>query len=167
MKYKKILFVCTGNTCRSPMAEAALRAELKRRKISYFTVRSAGLSVRGESAINPNAAKALAEQKIPVLKTFQPKQLTKKMLEESYAVVCMTASQHRALAGNLNVTSFPAIVGREIDDPYGQDMDAYRKTLREIQSYLPQVIRVLRLVEEQPPKTEKTKKNNKKKEIKK
>lgn len=99
------------------MAEAAFRAELKRRKISYFTVRSAGLSVRSGSVLNENAKQALQEKNISVLKSFAPRQLTKKMINESYAVVCMTADQHRALDGNLNVTSFPAMFHREIPDP--------------------------------------------------
>jgi len=164
MKYKKILFVCTGNTCRSPMAEAALRAELKKRKISYYTVRSAGLSARAGSTLNPLAAQVLSEEKIPVLKSFQPRRLTKKMLEESYAVVCMTADQHRALAGHLNVTSFPAMFGEEIADPYGQGLEAYRAAFRQIRAHLADVIRILRLEEEQPsaPKNQKSSAKRKK-----
>lgn len=162
MKYKKILFVCTGNTCRSPMAEAVLRAELKKRKISFYTVRSAGLSVQADSKLNENAQAVLTEEKIPVLKSFAPKQLTKKMIEESYAVVCMTAAQHRALAGNLNVTSFPAMFGEEVTDPYGQGIDVYRTTLQQIKTRVPEIIRILRLEEEQP----KNRKIKNKKEIK-
>ncbi len=145
---KKILFVCMGNTCRSPMAEAALRAELRRRKISGYTVRSAGLRAEVGSPMSPNSAQALAEAKISVLKTFKPRQLTEKMIKDAYAVICMTEYQQRALYKYSNVTSFPALCGREIPDPYGQGIDVYRVTLRRMRECLPRIISALKLGEE-------------------
>ena len=137
---KKILFVCTGNTCRSPMAEAALRKELKRRKITGFTVSSAGIRAEVGGAISPNSAQSLAEAKIPVLKTFKPRQLTEKMVTEAQVVICMTQSHERALAKYPNVTSFPSLAGIDVPDPYGQSIDVYRVTLRKIRECLPLII---------------------------
>ncbi len=137
---KKIIFVCTGNTCRSPMAEAALRKELRRRKIAGYSVSSAGLRAKEGSTLSPNSAQALSEAKISVNKTFKPKQLTEKMLKGAYLVVCMTESQQRAIGHFPNVTSFPLLCGREIPDPYGQDIDVYRVTLRRIRECLPLII---------------------------
>ncbi len=137
---KKIIFVCTGNTCRSPMAEAALRKELRRRKISGYSVSSAGLRAEVGSGLSPNSAQALAEAKIPVNKSFKPKQLTEKTVEGAYLVVCMTERHRLALGNYSNVTSFPLLCGREIPDPYGQDIDVYRVTLRRIRECLPLII---------------------------
>ncbi len=137
---KKIVFVCTGNTCRSPMAEAALRKELRRRKITGYTVSSAGLRAETGSALSPNSAQALAEAKIPVSKSFKPKQLTEKTVKGAYLVVCMTEKHRLALEQYPNVTSFPQLCGREIPDPYGQDIDVYRVTLRRIRECLPLII---------------------------
>lgn len=147
MKHKKILFVCTGNTCRSPMAEAALKHELKRRKIKWYTVQSAGLCCPKGSVLSPESVQALGEAKIPISETFAPRQLTEQMITEAYAVVCMTESQRKALRNFSNVTSMYALAGRDIPDPYGRGIDEYRVTLRTIRECLPRVIAGLRIGE--------------------
>lgn len=101
------------------MAEAALRRELKRKKLTGISVRSAGLHVEEGSTLSPNSAQALKEAKIPVLKSFRPKQLTEKMVKESLLVVCMTERHREKLSRYPNVTSFYELCGREIPDLTG------------------------------------------------
>ena len=80
MKRKKVLFICTGNTCRSPMAEVIFRAEIKKRKIKYVDAASAGIFAQNSTAINPFSAACLQEMGLDHSK-FKPRQLKHKMIE--------------------------------------------------------------------------------------
>ncbi len=124
------------------MAEAALRQELKRRKIGWYRVVSAGLSAEAGQPMSANSMQALTEAKIAYEENFRSRRLTRDMVEGAHAVVCMTTAQQQALSGFSNVTSFPALCGEEIPDPYGREIDAYRVTLRHIRECIPRVIEV-------------------------
>lgn len=127
MKHKKILFVCTGNTCRSPMAELILRSLLKKRKIRWWDASSCGIHAEVGGAISENAKIALNELEISSDK-FSPKQLTQRLLDGSVLVVTMTSTQKQLLEGCGNVVSMKDVCGNEIPDPYGRDLNTYRIT---------------------------------------
>ena len=139
MKHQKIVFVCSGNTCRSPMAEAAFKKELKRRKISWYKIQSAGVNALDGSPMNPDAQKALTEAKIPYSQSFQSRRLTPKMVEEALAIICMTRDICELIPGK-NVMSVYELAGKDIPDPYGQGIDAYRITLRYFRECIPTII---------------------------
>jgi len=61
-----ILVVCTGNICRSPMAQGLLRSELEARSIADVTVESAGISGWDGAAATPEAVEALGELGIDI-----------------------------------------------------------------------------------------------------
>ena len=67
---KNVLFVCTGNTCRSPMAEFILKDILQKRQIFDIAVSSAGISVDDNSTINP-LSKAVLERNGIVAEGFE------------------------------------------------------------------------------------------------
>lgn len=119
------MFVCTGNTCRSPMAEALLRSKIKKNKIKWWDVSSCGIQAEVGGCISPNSKTALHEVGISVDK-FSPKQLTQKNISASTLVVCMTASQKQMLEDCGNVVCVRDICGYDIPDPYGCDIQAYR-----------------------------------------
>lgn len=139
VKLKKIVFVCTGNTCRSPMAEYLFKQVLKKAKLRGFKIVSAGIGAKKGDVMNPKTAQVLQERKIAVGK-FTASPINDKLLKDAFAFVCMTERHadylmdmrwsvlRKAGAENIenNVYSFEQLAGYTIPDPYGQDVDAYR-----------------------------------------
>ena len=134
MKRKKILFVCTGNTCRSPMAEILLRAEIKKRKIKFIDVASAGLKVSKQAVISPFSKETLEENGYTVPAKFKPRQLTDKIFNGAYVVITMTKEQKALMAAHEKVFCMSELSGEDISDPYGQGKAAYEKTFTSLQT---------------------------------
>ena len=160
---KKIIFVCTGNTCRSPMAERILGKALEERELKGFSVSSAGIAAREGDTMNPKSAQVLLEHGLPY-ENFTPKLLDEKSLREAFAIVCMTEPQKDILldmrwqalkkAGDVgdkeienNIYSFSEFAGYSIIDPYGRDIDCYRYVFGLMAAGMSALIEKLRLPE--------------------
>ncbi len=128
---KKIIFVCTGNTCRSPMAEHIFRYILrKKRKLSLYDVSSAGLSADEGAPMTDHARTALEKLGVRVRRKHAARQLTPLMAEQADFIVCMTQAHKYELRdfGDKVKTVGELTGGPDVPDPYMGSLEVYLRT---------------------------------------
>lgn len=150
-----ILFVCTGNTCRSSMAEGIFKYLINENNIENINVSSAGISAFEGEGANEKAIYTLNKKGIDIL-NHKARQLTKEIIESSDLILTMTSS-HKSMILNAvpnlidkvyTLKEFAYIINNEahgkdlnIQDPFGLDYNFYEKTAEEIEEQLKKIIK--------------------------
>lgn len=136
---QKILFVCDGNTCRSPMAEMIAKDWLKYNNIKGVKVNSCGIATKGGDAINEYAKQALKLTKVKCTK-FVSKSFNTNLAKDSL-VVAMTEVQFAVLIQYTECVTLGQFNDSvEIEDPYGSDLIKYLKCVVSLKSMIDKML---------------------------
>lgn len=151
LKPVNILFVCSGNTCRSPMAQALLGKALeekpdkiKEAKISIF---SAGICALPGQPPSPEAVETMLRYKIDI-SGHRSRSLDITLLARADLILAMTRSQCDFLKKNFpghvkhifTLAEFAGQNNEDVEDPFGQDLESYQRSAIQINNCLEKIL---------------------------
>jgi len=161
---KNILFVCTGNTCRSSMAEGIMKDLLKDEDI---IIKSAGADVFFSEPANQKAIDVMSKMGIDI-RNHISQILTEELIEEADLILTMThyhtdnviRKYAKAIEKTFTLKEYLSLLlekkGRTQDpdyqlnidqmnlaDPYGQSIGVYRETAKEIKRILEKILKLV------------------------
>lgn len=137
----QISFVCTGNTCRSPMAEGIFKKIISDRKIENVSCNSCGIYAFTGDTVSENSVKACRKFGIDI-SSHRATRINNYIVDEADIIVCMTYAQ------KLTIKTFAPcsriiVPDGEISDPYGCDEETYYSCAKQIYSFCEKLADVL------------------------
>src|SRR6202047_3217653 len=146
---KNILFVCTGNVCRSPMAEGLFRQMVANRP--DIRVRSAGISTFLSQPPSPHAVDVLADLRIDI-SNLRSQPLSEELVREASCIIAMTRSHMESIQYLFPDAAEKTFLLREFEDnassldlsdPIGMGLEAYEVTRDIIRRALPGILKFI------------------------
>ena len=137
----KIVFVCTGNTCRSPLAEALLTKYAKDNQLN-IEAQSCGLNCPHGEEMSKNTAALIAKMDIPFEHVSIP--LTPDILNSADYIITMQKWQKDAILKAVKTEKVYSMgdfsYGEDIADPFGGDINVYKEVEEQIEKIIPNIV---------------------------
>lgn len=143
---RKLIFVCTGNTCRSPMAEGLMKHLMG--PDCGWDISSAGVCAANGCPPSRNAVEALRERGVDI-SAHRSQLLTRQQIDEADLLIAMTQGHRQAILDCVPQSQGKVFLLKsfgvaqstaDIYDPVGEALDVYRRVRDEIDAALPDLI---------------------------
>ena len=140
---KTILFVCTANQCRSPMAEGLMRRKLEREgRAGEIRAASAGVDALDGCRATENSIQAMAARGIDI-SGHRSRATTDKILQDAALILTMERAHANVLqalfpahAERVHLLAQMAGLESDVADPVGSPLEDYRRTAQEIENLI-------------------------------
>lgn len=133
---KKIMFICSGNTCRSPLAEGLFKKYLKENNITDIEVSSAGVGAFPGDAVSINSILVAGNRGIDI-SDHRARNINPEHLITTDLFFCMSDSHKQVLLRHCDESK---IVVLNVPDPYGRPIEIYEECAKMLESQFPQLL---------------------------
>ena len=145
---KKIIFLCTGNTCRSPMAEVLAKDEAKKNSLE-LDISSRGIAVFFPSNASPHAIEAMKEYGLDLTNHIS-KAILEKKKKNADIILTMTNNHKRDLINRFSnytdkIFTLKEFVGEsgDVEDPFGASLKVYKDCANSIEDLIKKLMQKL------------------------
>ncbi len=138
---KKIMFICSGNTCRSPLAEGLFKKYLKDNNITDIEVGSAGVGAFPGDAVSINSILVAGSRGIDISE-HRARNVNPEHLTTTDLFFCMSDSHKQVLLRHCDESK---IVVLNVPDPYGRPMEIYENCAKMLENQFPQILEKIQI----------------------